>query len=160
MVIMSLGSPAAICTKSHLSKLLARDEIGKIMSFLSIMNTVSPLLCTTIFAYIFKYTINSYPGAVYHVIAGLLLILTVIVMWIDLFTEPPLCDGEDDQQSHSGEKGNNEQGGKESVSELEYNNNHLGHHYKTNRISEQNNDECVPNSSVVPQSQPVMITSL
>ena len=92
VAIGACGGMAKICTKSHIAKIVSRDEMGKVMSFMLSLETLTPLLFTTVFAYIFKYTIDSYPGAVFQVIAGLLFIPILVMMWIDLFTQPSLIN--------------------------------------------------------------------
>ena len=62
MAIAGIGGTGLVCSKSHLSKIVDRDEMGKVMSFLSTLETISPMIFTTVFTYIFKYTIDTYPG--------------------------------------------------------------------------------------------------
>ena len=87
---------AYIGTKSHLIKIVGRDEIGKVMSFVQTMDTVALVISNTLFTYIFKYTIDSYPGTVYQTAALLTLIPINVLMWIDLFTKRPLGDSDAD----------------------------------------------------------------
>jgi PCFT/HCP family folate transporter-like MFS transporter 1/3 len=75
-----------------MSKIVERDEIGKIFSFIAALDTIAPMFSATIFTYIFKYTMDSYPGTVYQLTALLILFPIFTMMWIDLFTERPLID--------------------------------------------------------------------
>ena len=101
MAIGAFSGIASICSKSHISKLVDRDELGKLLSLMTTLLTISPLLFTPLFAYIFKYSIDTYPGAVNQVMAVLLLFPVFVMMWIDLYTEPPLIERNDSQNEKS-----------------------------------------------------------
>ena len=92
MAITCVGGVAHIGSRSHLTKIVDRNEIGKVLSFMLALDTLAPMISSTLLAYIFKYTIDTYPGAVYEVIAFLLFIPIFIMIWIDLFTQPPLLE--------------------------------------------------------------------
>ena len=111
MPIGSIGGVASIGTRSHLTKIVGRDEIGKVLSFISALDTLTPMIASTFFAYLFKYTIDTYPGTVYQVTAFLVLIPIYVLMWIDIYTERPLVE----DRGHRGRRGRgdvnrNEQG--------------------------------------------------
>ena len=74
MAITSIGGLSLIGARSHLTKIVEKDEIGKAMSFMSVLDTLAPLFSMSIFPLIFKYTIDTYPGLVYHLTAFLILI--------------------------------------------------------------------------------------
>ena len=85
---------------------MGRDEIGKVMSFVLVMDTLALVIANTLFTYIFKYTIDTYSGTVYQTAALLTLIPIYILMWIDLFTKPSLDDrdAEDDKKKKDHEQ--------------------------------------------------------
>ncbi len=83
---------SSVGTRSHMSKIVGRDEIGKIFSFIAALDTIGPMFSSTIFTFIFKYTMDSYPGTVYQFTAFLILFPIFTMMWIDIFTERPLID--------------------------------------------------------------------
>src|SRR6185437_12706617 len=93
MPITAIGSIASIGARSHLTKIVGRDEIGKVLSFASAMDTLAPLFASPLFAYVFIYTQDTYPGTAFQMTAGLALINIYLMMWIDLFTERPHVDG-------------------------------------------------------------------
>jgi len=92
MPIGSIGGVSSIGTRSHMSKIVGRNEIGKVFSFMTALDTVAPMISSTIFTYIFKHTMDSYPGTVYQLTAFLIFFPIFIMMWIDLFTERPKTD--------------------------------------------------------------------
>lgn len=75
--------------RSYMSKIIESGEIGKVFSFMTALDTTAPMLASTLYNFVFKYTINSYPGAVFQITAILMFIPIWIVMWIDLFTVRP-----------------------------------------------------------------------
>ena len=88
--IGSIGSLAYVGTKSHMTKIVKRDELGKAVSMMTVIDTLAPMLVNPILVLIFNHTLDKYPGTVYQVIALLVLIPIVICMWIHIFTERPL----------------------------------------------------------------------
>lgn len=98
MAIGAIGGMASICTRSHVAKIVDRNEQGKMMGVMAIMDTISPVIATTIFSQIFKHTVNSYPGTVYHVIAGLIVIPILVMTWISFRTERQIVDGINNQE--------------------------------------------------------------
>ena len=141
--IGAIGGIASIGTRSLISKLVDRDEMGKVMSFLSILDTVAPVISTTAFAYIFKYTIDSYPGAVYLLIAGFILVPIWVTMWIDLFKEPPVVDEVDLNRD---ENANIEQDDGETI---------FGQMYRKNDHEQENNEKNIDSSKIA-----TMVTTL
>ena len=123
-----MGGTAAIGAKSHLSKLVSKDETGKIMSFIATVETVGPVIATAVFSYIFKYTIDSDPGAVYQFTACLVIIPILGLIWIDRYTQPLLCEGEDPEQPQSCENENDDQGGEQTIAQKQSQNTHHGRH--------------------------------
>ena len=91
MVITSVGGVALIGSRSHLTKIVDKNEIGKAMSFMSVLDTLAPSFSAAIFPYIFKYTIDTYPGLVYHITAFLIIFPICMMMWIDIFTAQPIA---------------------------------------------------------------------
>ena len=93
MIVGCIQGIAAIGYRSHLSKIVDRDEIGKVMTIMQAVETTAPLVGTTVFAYCFNYTMDNYPGCCYQLIAALMLIPIYAMIWIDLFTDRPQVDG-------------------------------------------------------------------
>ena len=95
IAIGAVGGTAVIGIRSHLAKVVDRDEIGKIMSFMAALDTLAPVISTTLFTIIFKYTIDTWPGTVYLVISVLVTFPIFSMMWIDLYTEPLIYEEEE-----------------------------------------------------------------
>lgn len=93
MAVGSIGGMASICTRSHIAKIVDRDEQGKMMAVMAIADTISPVIATTIFSQIFRITVDEYPGTVFYVIAGLILIPICSMIWIYLCTKRQTIDG-------------------------------------------------------------------
>lgn len=92
MPLTAIGGIALIGSRSYLTKIVGRDEIGRLMSFMSAMDTLVPMVSSSIFTFIFNYTIDKYPGTVYQLTAFLILIPILSMMWIDLYTERPVFE--------------------------------------------------------------------
>ena len=104
MAIGSIAGASNIGARSYVTKIVGKDEIGKIMSFMTALNTLSPVLSSTISVLIFKYTIDSYPGTVFQFIAFLCLIPVYVMIWIDLSFGVPLEDRSDTHEANDNEK--------------------------------------------------------
>ena len=98
IVVGAFDGTAKICSKSHISKIVDRNEMGKIMSFLSTFDTLIPLLFTTTSAYIFTNTMDSYPGTIYLVISAIIIMPICVLTWIKLCTKRP--DNNDTNNKH------------------------------------------------------------
>ena len=90
MPVGSIAGASNIGARSYMTKIVGKDEIGKIMSFMTALSTCAPILSSTLSVLIFKYTIDTYPGTVFQFIAFLCLLAVYIMMWIDLFIAVPL----------------------------------------------------------------------
>lgn len=64
----------------------------------ALADTISPVIATTIFAQIFRATVAEYPGTVFYVIAGLILVPTFSMTWIYLRTKRQIIDGVNNQE--------------------------------------------------------------
>ena len=95
--IGAIGSLSVVGTKTHISKIVQKEELGKVMSLMTALDTLVPMFTNPILVLIFNHTLDTYPGTVYQVIALLLLIPILVMMWIDIYTKRPLVDGEGSQ---------------------------------------------------------------
>ncbi|XP_054152845.1 solute carrier family 46 member 3-like [Oppia nitens] len=92
MPVSAISGIASIGCRSHLTKIVGRHEIGKVLSFMQALDTIAPVISTTALTYMFRYTMDDYPGIVYQLISGLILIPICVMIWIDLFTDRPELD--------------------------------------------------------------------
>ena len=76
MAIIPIG------TRSKLSKIVNENESGKVFSFLSTCETISPVLGSLLYAAIFSLSVNSYLGLTYHFSAALTAITIVSLFFI------------------------------------------------------------------------------
>ena len=152
MPIGAIGGVASIGTRSHLTKIVGRDEIGKVLSFMSALDTLAPMVSSTFFAYLFKYTIDTYPGTVYQVTAFLVLIPIYVLMWIDIYTERPLVEGHhhkgrrghsDENENEQGENGVELKDGKRHHKNPGHRHRHHHRHDRSPRTYEENSDSVV-----------------
>ena len=80
---------APIGLKSYLSKIVDPLELGKVFALMSIIDMTSPIIASSLFAYLFKSTIESFPSLCFLVLAALSLIPILVAMWIDInFLKP------------------------------------------------------------------------
>ena len=106
--IGAIGSLSVVGTKTHISKIVEKDELGKVMSLMSALDTLALMMTMPVMALIFTHTIDTYPGNVYQVIALLVLIAILVMMWIDIYTERPLVEGEGIPNKHTVDVNHNE----------------------------------------------------
>ena len=132
--ISSIGGIASIGTRSYMVKIVGRDEIGKVMSFVSTLDQIVPVISSTMFTYIFKYTIETYPGTIFEVTALLTLIPINIMMWIDLFTERPLGERKVDEEN--AEKIDVEKGDRDKTHHRHHHGHHKKHHHHGHKHSD------------------------
>ena len=123
IAIQTLFGDPSLGAKAHATKIVERDEMGKIVSFMSLMDTLAPVLTSTLFAYIFSYTIDTYPGATYQITATLILLPLIGMMWIDLYTERPVVNklpvDSDEIQKQNSINNNNKFDNNESYRQIE-----------------------------------------
>jgi len=75
--------------KSYLSKIVDPLELGKIFALMSVIDLTAPIIASSLFAYIFKSTIESFPSLCFLILTALSLIPILIAMWIDInFLKP------------------------------------------------------------------------
>ncbi|CAG2163230.1 unnamed protein product [Oppiella nova] len=65
-----------------MSKLVKKEELGKVFSLLSTLESVSPLLASLVFTFIFEWSLDFFPGLTYEVSAALM-IVPLIAMTAD-----------------------------------------------------------------------------
>ncbi|XP_054711398.1 uncharacterized protein LOC129220987 [Uloborus diversus] len=78
-LLMGLGSLAA---RSRISKVVSKDDLGKVFAFLSSAETVLPIVAVAFVSQIFNATLDFLPGLVYLVLGGLMAIPIVIYIWL------------------------------------------------------------------------------
>ena len=81
-LFLFIGSPSSMLIsgcKSVISKIVDEHEMGKIFSLLSCAETISNLIGSILFTYLYKYTMHIYNGAAFGVDA-LLFLLALIIM--------------------------------------------------------------------------------
>ncbi|XP_054156892.1 proton-coupled folate transporter-like [Oppia nitens] len=95
-----LGSVGGIGIKSHFSKIVTPQEIGKVFSCLATIEAITPLIAAGIFTTLFNATINTNPGLALIVVAGLLVIPFTAMIWIHFCTKLPDLSGSSDHPSN------------------------------------------------------------
>ena len=92
---------ASIGIRSYLSKIIAKDELGKIFSLISAIDGSIPLLGSVFFTTIFTQTLDNFPGAVFDASAGLLLIPLFMLIFIDIFCRRKSADRVDQNMNYN-----------------------------------------------------------
>ena len=100
MPFNSVSGLASIGSKSFMTKIVDRDELGKVNSFMTTVDSLLPMIGTVVYTYIFKYTIDSYPGLVYQITAMTIILPILLLIWLDLYTEPPVLEGHEKNNNH------------------------------------------------------------
>ncbi|CAG2101156.1 unnamed protein product [Medioppia subpectinata] len=96
-----LGGVASIGIRSHFSKIIRLDELGKVFSGLSAIEALTPLISAALFTGIFNATMDSMPGLSLIVLALILMIPFGVVLWIHLCTHLPDVDHNNDNKAIS-----------------------------------------------------------
>jgi MFS-type transporter involved in bile tolerance (Atg22 family) len=76
---------SAIGLKSYLSKIVDQSELGKVFSLMSVLDATAPIIASSLFAYIFKCTIDAFPGLCFLILGTISLIPIWVAMWIDIY---------------------------------------------------------------------------
>lgn len=83
-LIGPLTGGANVAIRSHVSKIVPKEEISRIFSLIATIEAFVPLLGTFYQTAIFNWTINEYPSFVFHFTSFLLFIPLIIFILIDL----------------------------------------------------------------------------
>lgn len=75
----------SIGIRARMSKIVAKEEIGKVFGLLAILESITPLLGGLVLTPIFQYSISFFPGLIFEVAAVLLLIPLFSFLWIDYY---------------------------------------------------------------------------
>ena len=73
-----------VCIRSVLSELVERDELGKIMALVSVVQSSSPLLGSVVFVEIFALTAHWWSGLCFAVGSFMLIIVLAIFAYVDV----------------------------------------------------------------------------
>ena len=74
-----------IAIRSHLSKIIHEDEIGKVFSLMATVEALTPTLASVFYSSIFAVSIDTYPGLAFQIAAFILFIPLIVFIWIDLY---------------------------------------------------------------------------
>ena len=104
-----IGGLASIGVRAYLSKIIDKDELGKIFSLISAIDGSIPLIGNVFFTLIFTQTLDNFPGAVFDASAGLLLLPLSALIFIDVFCRksPKSVDHNMNNKSKAKDKENN-----------------------------------------------------
>merc|ERR1711976_52531 len=72
-----LSAFSSIVIRSMLSKCVTKSELGKIFSLLASLEAAVPLFAAPLFTFVYTKTLETWPGAVFAVQAGIFLIAAV-----------------------------------------------------------------------------------
>ena len=95
LILKPLGfylSMAVSCTytlssvgfKSHLSKIVDQSEVGKVFTIIMVLDSLAPILASSLMAKIFQATIEPAPGTCFIILAFMTLCTILIAIAIDL----------------------------------------------------------------------------
>ena len=79
-VLFLLWNTITTTCRSNMSKLMESQEIGKAFSFLAVFQEVLPVATKPFFAFLYKHTLESFPGAFKILIGSLYIIVLVIIV--------------------------------------------------------------------------------
>jgi hypothetical protein len=73
-----------VCIRSVLGELVERNELGKIMALISVVQSMSPLLGSVVFVDIFAYTASWWSGLCFAIGSFMLIIVLAIFAYVDV----------------------------------------------------------------------------
>jgi len=84
---VAFGGGTSLAVRSQVSKLVPREEQGKVFSLLGTVETIIPLIASVLYTEVYNATVNTVSGTVFFMSAGILLIPLVLVLYliVDLF---------------------------------------------------------------------------
>ena len=83
-VLFMLWNTITTTCRSNMSKLMESQEIGKAFSFLAIFQGILPFATKPFFAFLYKHTWDSFPGA-YRILIGSFYIIVLIIIVLTHF---------------------------------------------------------------------------
>ncbi|XP_074600475.1 putative peptidoglycan muropeptide transporter SLC46 [Brevipalpus obovatus] len=83
-IIAAFSSVFAPCVRSMISKSAEPDEVGQIFTLLGCLEAATPIVNGFYYSTVFTATASVYPGFVYHVTVGVLMIPYLTILWMDL----------------------------------------------------------------------------
>ena len=78
-VLNMLWNSVTTTSRSNMSKLLETNEIGKAFTFLAICQGIFPIAAKPFFAFLYKNTLDTFPGA-YKILSGSLYIGLLVII--------------------------------------------------------------------------------
>nr|XP_053632536.1 proton-coupled folate transporter-like isoform X3 [Cherax quadricarinatus] len=81
-IVSCLGGLPLIVTRSIISKVVPREELGKVFSLLASWESIIPLLSNPLYTFLYNATIKVFPGAMYFLNAIFFINASVIYIWI------------------------------------------------------------------------------
>jgi PCFT/HCP family folate transporter-like MFS transporter 1/3 len=106
IAVGGLGSVTSVGIRSHFSKIVEHKELGKVFSLMSAIDSVAPLIASSLFTTVFRATMDTMPGLSFIVTGSLLLIPFMIMMWIDIYTVIPNFDNKKADNEEKKEENN------------------------------------------------------
>ena len=88
----ALGSVTSVGIRAHFSKIVEIRELGKVFSLMSAIDSLVPLIASSIFTTVFNATMDTMPGLSFLITGGALIIPFWVMLWIDLYTKIPSFD--------------------------------------------------------------------
>lgn len=84
--------------------------MGKVFGFIEAVDTLAPLMASTAYTKVFTYTMNTFPGLIFQIMAGLMIIPIISLIWIDLFALKSSKSGQPTQNDQSNADGQSNAG--------------------------------------------------
>ena len=78
-VLNMLWNAVTTTSRSNMSKLMESNEIGKAFTFLAIFQGITPIATKPLFAFLYKNTLEIFPGA-YKILSGTLYIGVLLII--------------------------------------------------------------------------------
>jgi TRAP-type mannitol/chloroaromatic compound transport system permease small subunit len=60
------------------------NEVGKVFSMLAVVSAIAPMIGGPVFRQIYNFTLNTYPGAVFFIFAGFMLVAVAANVFVFL----------------------------------------------------------------------------
>ncbi|XP_054706591.1 uncharacterized protein LOC129216401 [Uloborus diversus] len=94
-LIGSLAILVPLAGRSRISKIVSKDEIGKIFSFLSMVDSLLPFIATAAVSQIFNATLDFFPGMIFILLSVLSVGQVLVFWWITRLPNAGIDENED-----------------------------------------------------------------
>ncbi|KAG1704748.1 Proton-coupled folate transporter [Nymphon striatum] len=88
-----------VVIRSFMSKIVGEDELGKVFAFVSMVESLCPVLSSLLYLYIYKLTEKGFPSGTFFIGAFFMVIAAASFLWMDIQERRSRCKSKSNSQS-------------------------------------------------------------